>query len=144
MMATRQEIVDETRSWVGTPYVHQQAVKNAGCDCVGLLCGVWNHFTGESVRPPILYRPDWAESGTGEVFLNTVRGMFVETTDLLPGNVLMFRIGPHSAVKHCAIIVDEDKMVHAYSGHGVVESHINAGWANRCVAVFQFPWIEEI
>jgi NlpC/P60 family putative phage cell wall peptidase len=142
-MPTRQDVVDEARSWIGTPYVHQQSLKGAGCDCVGLLCGVWNRFTGEVVRPHVPYRPDWAESGTGEVFLETVRSMFLEMKEAAPGDVMMFRIGEHSAVKHCAIVVEPGKMVHAYSGHGVVESHIGAGWANRCVATFRFPWIAD-
>jgi cell wall-associated NlpC family hydrolase len=38
-MPTREEIVAEARSWIGTPYLHQARVKGVGVDCAGLLIG---------------------------------------------------------------------------------------------------------
>ena len=40
-------IVAIARGWIGTPYVHQASVKGAGCDCLGLLRGVWREVHGE-------------------------------------------------------------------------------------------------
>ena len=37
---TRDQIVAEARSWVGTPWVHQHRVKGRAVDCVGLVIGV--------------------------------------------------------------------------------------------------------
>lgn len=39
-MINPQHIVDEARSWVGTPFRHQARIKGLGVDCVGLLVGV--------------------------------------------------------------------------------------------------------
>ena len=39
-MVTRQEIADEARSWIGTPWYHQGFAKGVGCDCIGLVRGV--------------------------------------------------------------------------------------------------------
>ena len=39
-------IVSEARAWIATPYVHQQATKGAGCDCLGLVRGVWRVVMG--------------------------------------------------------------------------------------------------
>lgn len=39
-MVTRDQIVSEARSWIGTPFHPQGAVKGAGCDCAGLVIGV--------------------------------------------------------------------------------------------------------
>ena len=34
-------ILAECRAWIGTPYRHQASVKGVGCDCLGLLRGIW-------------------------------------------------------------------------------------------------------
>ena len=38
----RADIVEEARSWLGTPYHHQAALKGVGCDCIGLLRDVFS------------------------------------------------------------------------------------------------------
>jgi hypothetical protein len=40
-MVTREAIVAAARSFIGTPYHHQASCKKAGCDCLGLIRGVW-------------------------------------------------------------------------------------------------------
>ena len=37
----RTDIVAEARAWIGTPYRHQASLKGVGCDCLGLVRGVW-------------------------------------------------------------------------------------------------------
>ena len=39
-------VVAEARRWIGTPYVHQASSFQAGCDCLGLIRGVWRHLYG--------------------------------------------------------------------------------------------------
>ena len=39
--AMSSRIVREARSWIGTPYRHQGALKHAGADCLGLIRGVY-------------------------------------------------------------------------------------------------------
>ncbi len=34
-------LVTAARGWIGTPYIHQASLKDIGCDCLGLLRGVW-------------------------------------------------------------------------------------------------------
>ena len=34
-------IVDLARGWIGTPYLHQASCRGIGCDCLGLVRGVW-------------------------------------------------------------------------------------------------------
>ena len=35
-----ERVAQEAISWVGTPFIWQQATKGAGCDCKGLIAGV--------------------------------------------------------------------------------------------------------
>lgn len=37
---TREEIIKEARTWLGTPFQHQAHHKGIGCDCIGLVAGV--------------------------------------------------------------------------------------------------------
>ena len=46
----RAEILSEARDWLGTPYRHQASLKGAGCDCLGLVRGVWRALEGWSQR----------------------------------------------------------------------------------------------
>jgi len=39
--AAPDEVVAAARAWLGTPYRHRASVRGAGCDCLGLLRGVW-------------------------------------------------------------------------------------------------------
>src|SRR3989338_4143365 len=53
---TRQAIVAAARSWIGTPYRHQASLKGAGCDCLGLVRGVWRELYGDEPEAPPPYR----------------------------------------------------------------------------------------
>ncbi len=48
-------IVAAARGWIGTPYLHQASLKGVGCDCLGLLRGLYRESsmaTSPSGRPP--------------------------------------------------------------------------------------------
>tara|TARA_R110002094_G_scaffold154886_1_gene142063 strand:- start:541 stop:819 length:279 start_codon:yes stop_codon:yes gene_type:complete len=58
------------------------------------------------------------------------------------GDVLLFRMRRGSVAKHLGIqgrIGPHASFVHAYSGHGVVESPLSTPWRRRIVARFEFP-----
>ena len=42
----RDEIVEAARAWLGTPYHHQASLRGVGCDCLGLVRGVWRELYG--------------------------------------------------------------------------------------------------
>jgi NlpC/P60 family putative phage cell wall peptidase len=58
------------------------------------------------------------------------------------GDVVLFRMREASVAKHLGIISEVDAtlgFIHAYSGHGVVESALSEPWRRRVVACFSFP-----
>ena len=138
-MITRAAIVAEAWSWLGTPYQHQASVKGAGCDCLGLVRGVWRALYGEEPETVPPYRPDWAELGGEETLLKAARRWLRPTNRPEPGDVLLFRMHPQAPIKHAAIASAEDRMIHAYWGRAVVESWIGAWWRARLAAAFSFP-----
>ena len=56
----RAEILRSVRSWLDTPYQHQASAKGAGCDCLGLIRGVWRDIYGAEPLAVPAYTPDWA------------------------------------------------------------------------------------
>ncbi len=137
-------IVAIARSWIGTPYRHQAATRGAGCDCLGLVRGIWAAHLGdlpESVPP---YSPDWSEPQGDEALLRAATRHLVpcDLTPNAPGQVILFRMRQGAVAKHLGIIAatgPAPSFIHAYSGHGVVESPLTMPWARRIVACFAFP-----
>lgn len=131
-------IVEEARRWIGTPYFHQASTLGAGCDCLGLLRGVWRHVYRTEPEVPV-YTADWDEVAKRDVLQDAARQFLDEVPDLVPGRVILFRMRQGAVAKHLGICSGPDSFIHAYSGHGVVESRLTAPWKRRIVGVFAFP-----
>lgn len=138
----RELIVAEARSWLGTPYRHQASLKGVGCDCLGLVRGVWRTAVGPEPEAPPPYRPDWAELGGDEALLAAAQRWLRPIETPRPGDVLLFRMTPGAPGKHAAVMSGPERMIHAYWGRAVVESALGAWWRMRLVAAFAFPGAE--
>jgi NlpC/P60 family putative phage cell wall peptidase len=144
MSARREEIVDEARSWLGTPYVHQASVKGAGTDCLGLLRGVWRALLGHEPEAVPIYSMDWSEPQGEERMWSAARRHLIEKypNDAAVGDVLLFRMRDGRVAKHVGIVSAAGavpRFIHAYSGYGVVENTLSGPWRRRVVACFEFP-----
>ena len=138
------DLVAEVRSWIGTPYLHQASVKGAGADCLGLVRGVWRHLQGAEPEPVPSYTADWAEPVRDEILWRAARRWLREVApqDDGIGDVLLFRMAKSGIAKHLGVQVTvgaAPSFVHAYSGHGVVETRLSQPWRLRVVARFSFP-----
>ena len=135
-----QQIVDAARLWLGTPYVHQMSVRGAGCDCLGLVRGVWRSVLGPEPELPPAYSMDWSEaSGQERLWQAALRHLKRAEGGEAAGQVLLFRMRANAVAKHLGIATGEGRFIHAYSGRGVVESALTNAWARRVVARFEFP-----
>ncbi len=134
----------EARGWIGTPYVHQASVKGAGCDCLGLIRGIWR-ACHDGAEPEVVprYTADWDEA-QGEEVLKRAADRHLHRCDddeWQPGQVLLFRMRRGAVAKHLGLLSvagSAPKFIHAYSGHGVVESPLSGPWCRRVVARFAF------
>ncbi len=133
------------RAWLGTPYRHQASVKGVGADCLGLVRGLWREVAGAEPEGVPPYSPDWAEAGGRELLREALERWLrpVPPAVMRPGDVLLFRMSPGVAAKHCAVLSGaegpEPRMIHAYWGRAVVESWMGIWWRRRLVAAFRFP-----
>jgi NlpC/P60 family putative phage cell wall peptidase len=134
-------IVAEALEWVGTPYRHQGSLKSVGCDCLGLVRGVWRAVYGEEPETPGPYAADWAEASGEDRLLAAARRHCIARTkgDAVPGDLLLFRWRPNVPAKHTGILVDADRFIHAYQGHSVLVSSLAPHWRRRIAGVFAFP-----
>jgi NlpC/P60 family putative phage cell wall peptidase len=144
-MLTRQDIVAETRSWIGTPYRHQASLKGVGCDCLGLVRGVWRTVIGEEPERAPPYASDWAEAASGEPLADAAARhlIAIDRDAFRDGDVLLFRWRANLPAKHAAIVTASDKMVHAHDGAAVAEVALAPWWRRRLAYAFRFPGITE-
>ncbi|WP_236021061.1 peptidase [Sedimentimonas flavescens] len=131
------------REWIGTPYQHQASVKGAGTDCLGLLRGIWRALYGCEPEAIPAYTPDWSEPSRDERILISARTHMIEGRGaMVPGQVLVFRMRDGAVAKHVGLMSaggERAAFIHAYTGHGVIESPFSTPWRRRVVAHFDFP-----
>lgn len=134
-------MIKVARAWLGTPYIHQASLKGVGCDCLGLIRGVWREVEGTEPEKTPAYSSSWAETGKQELLLNVANSHFkpVITSMRMPGDLIVFRIRPNAVAKHCGIMSGPGSFIHAYDGNIVVECRLTKFWVDRIAGVFRFP-----
>jgi NlpC/P60 family putative phage cell wall peptidase len=147
------DVVRIARSWIGTPYHHQMAVKGAGCDCLGLVRGVYAELYGKPTEEPPPYSRDWAEATGQETLLDAAdRHMIPRYSTkrecrsglVWPGDVLIFRMNRIAMAKHAAIATSPISLIHAFEDNAVCEVPISSWWNRRIAGVYYFPHSPEI
>jgi NlpC/P60 family putative phage cell wall peptidase len=138
--AARELLVATARSWIGTPYKHQGALRGIGCDCLGLIVGVWRELGGEFREAIPAYTPDWAEAMRRETLAEGFRAYLgeIDVRDATAGDVVLFRWRAHLPAKHAAILSQENWMVHAQDGASVSEVPLSDWWRRRMAYAFSF------
>ena len=145
-------IVRAARGWLGTPYHDQASVKGVGCDCLGLIRGVWREVVGPEPMPVPPYSRDWGEAGPHEVLAEAARAAMIELpiTEARTGDVLLFRMRQGVIAKHAGILTPpardarshrngRTRFIHAYERTGVIEQELTDPWRRRIAFAFRFP-----
>jgi NlpC/P60 family putative phage cell wall peptidase len=153
-MIARTRIVATARDWIGTPYHHQASVKGAGCDCLGLIRGVWRELQGPEPEELPPYTRDWGDVTGSEPLLAAARRYLVPVAvaEAQAGDVIVFRMQAGVA-KHAGILTsgslktrapvapNEARFLHAQEGIGVAEVPLSRWWQRHISAVFGFPGV---
>lgn len=112
--------LEAARSWLGTPHVAGASRKRVGCDCVGLIRGVFAEVEGRPAPAvPPLHR-DWF-AARGRPLVDALRRHLREIAvpDAGPGTVVVVRIGGRREV-HCGVLDHGRRLIHSVERHGVV------------------------
>lgn len=128
---SREAVVAEARTWIGTPYHHRAHVKGSGVDCAWLMievfaaCGVMEAFD------PGHYSNDWHMHRHEEMYLANVLDRAEEidygattardadASQLLPGTILMWRWG--RTFSHGGIVTKWPYFIHSSFPSRMVE-----------------------
>lgn len=135
-------VIAVARRWIGTPYRHQASLKGVGCDCLGLVRGVFAEITGKVAEAPPPYQPDWAERSGVDRLMDAARahcGEPVPSDEMRPGDIVLFRWRAGVAAKHAGILSGPYHFIHAYEPVGVIESALVPSWRRRIAAVHRMP-----
>ncbi len=133
-------LIEETRTWLGTPFHHQGRVKQVGCDCIGLIVGV----AAVLGRPEARYdRQDYGRLPDGNRLYHLLKEHCVEVSqgDMRPADIALFRFD--SNPQHVGILSDYPGgglgVIHAYAqARKVVEHYLDESWKAKIVAVFRW------
>lgn len=108
------------RAWIGTPYMIGQALRGVGCDCVGLVRGVWSDVTGRPAPDAPPFRADW-HNAPGRPLVAAARAYLdpVALSEARPGDVVVLRV-QGSREAHCGILETDGQIIHAVETVGVV------------------------
>lgn len=136
-------IVQVARQWIGTPYRHQASHKGVGCDCLGLVRGVWREIEGPEPEQIPAYSSAWSEISQRERLLELADKYFhrVDRRAWQIGDLLVFRLRANSVAKHLGIVATSSSFIHAYGGNCVVENSLSHFWKMRIATVARFPCV---
>ncbi|MBV6658321.1 MAG: peptidase P60 [Devosiaceae bacterium] len=138
--ALRERVAAEAVRWIGTPYCHQARRRGVGCDCLGLIAGVWEAVFELPVTLQRTERRDWAAHTDGEPLLEGLGAHLIglQVAEASAGDVLALRWRTRWPASHLAVLMADDTIIHAYEGGRVVRSNLRP-WASHVAAAFRFP-----
>lgn len=136
-MASKADIVNEARKWLGTPYHHQGRVLGHGVDCLGQITEV-----GKALDICHEDANDYGRMPEGNRLIETLRRLSpreMRPEQSEPGDILLFRFIRQP--RHLAIRTDKG-MIHAYAQAGkVVEHGLDERWLRQAITAFEFPGV---
>jgi len=138
-MPTKIEIVQEAKTWIGTPFKHQGRIKGLGVDCVGLIIGVAHVFK--------LTEFDYTNySHTPDGFL--MQQLLAQHLDVMAiqaakaGDIVLMRF--EAQPQHVGIL-SHYGIIHAYAQvRRCVEHRLDDHWQSRIVGAYAYPHVENV
>ena len=143
-MHSPQEIIEQARTWIGTPYHHQARLKGIGCDCLGMVVGVADELGLKHESGVLLSsfdQTDYSRQPDGERLTRMLQSVLYEVPkeEAVPGDLVLFSIEGNP--QHVGLISDYEGLgvIHCYApSRKVVEHRLDKKWQSRIVKVFRW------
>jgi NlpC/P60 family putative phage cell wall peptidase len=151
-MPTRKQIVDEARSWIGTPFRHQGRLKGVGVDCIGLGFSVARAL-GLGIEDGVpMDRLNYSAQPMGDYVHEMTAKLLKQKPleEMKEGDLVTVRM--MVAACHLGIVSKlyagtKDEclgIIHAFSSvKQVVETRIDDQLRARIVGCFEFPGVTD-
>ena len=138
------KIISITKNWIGTPYRHQASTLYAGCDCLGLLRGVWREMFGNEPMKIPPYQANWRDKTNASALQKAAENFLLKTSNKpQAGDMVLFQMLSKLPPKHCAIMITDDMFVHAQEQIGVVAAPLSEAWKKHLHSTYKFPKIKQ-
>lgn len=141
---TVDDLLNECKEWLGTPYVHQQRKKKVGTDCLGFVLGVLLKLNVPVPTAPLVYSADWYQVSTDDGMLRAGNEYLISVKKPVSGSVLTFTMFDNSVSKHCGFLFVEsgvEFLYHSMHRYGVVKCPMTRWHAKRVSGVFLVPGV---
>lgn len=127
---TREDVIIEARSWVGTPFHWQASVKGRGCDCKGLVQGIARELGLAEASNEFARMSSYGLNVDADLLRKGLAATFVPVCPPEPGDILLLKIS--GKPQHLAILMPENRMIHTYcrGPMKVVETPLGSIWKN--------------
>jgi cell wall-associated NlpC family hydrolase len=140
---TREELVSEARSWIGTPWHHRACVKGIGVDCIRLIEAMARFL---QIIPKDFSTPDYGPIPDGSLLMKMCDKHLVRTEDKRPGDVLLLSIDVRP--QHVGILAPYKhgglSLIHACNASSVrpprvIETRFMFARNMKFIASYSFP-----
>jgi hypothetical protein len=116
MTPLRHAVIEEAKSWIGTPFHDGAKLKGVGVDCGQFVAAVFENCGWEPIKIGE-YKALFFMHQCNPMYIDLVRKHSVETAAKDPGNIAMYRVG--KSYGHGCIIVEWPMVIHAGEHTGV-------------------------
>ena len=138
----RADIVNQAALWEGTPFQHQQSMREVAVDCLGLIRGVYRELTGVEMFPVINY-PQSIRYFCLYLY-PALQDKMIEIENGEPGDVLSFSLRDRLQDHHLGIILSDDFFIHVSTDFGIkktIVTRLDDVWRSRVRHAFRFPGV---
>lgn len=117
-MTTREAIIAEAMSWVGTPVIWGQCRKGLGVDCVGWIFGVAREMGLPEWKAAEPFRKGYRRPSPARL-LDGLSAALERAERAFPGDILAIPVeGITTGPAHLAMLLPDRQIIHAY-GRGI-------------------------
>ena len=136
---TRDMIVAEARTWLGTPFQHQARLKGVGVDCAGVPVGI-----ARALKLPYADAQGYSRIPSQGQFRGVLAACLdvIDLADVQPGDLMSFAW--RSEEQHIAVVsqLNPLRLIHAWQAIGqCVENDFDAIWQQRLRGCWRFRGI---
>jgi len=131
-----QDVIDEARSWVGTPFRHQGRVKGLGVDCIGVIAMV-----GKALGLTDYDKTDYGRQPYKGLLKKGIEPHLEQVQEIHPGYILLMKFADEP--QHVAIYTENNTIIHSYQKVNKCTEHRFANsWKNMVVGIYRFKGVE--
>ncbi|MDE5659959.1 MAG: C40 family peptidase [Muribaculaceae bacterium] len=112
------ELVKEARKWIGTPYAYGGHTRGKGTDCSGMIMELFLKVYDLKLPRSSAMQREYARK--------------VDYDRMMPGDLVFFSTSKNSSrVNHVGLYIGDNRMIHASSSRGVMESNLAENYWKR-------------